>query len=340
MQNAGAGSHSAFALSILHLPCAATRWITQHRASAETMRTGLVLAMSFTAAAGAAQVQSPSFVSTSAELVVLPVAVSDKRGNFVPDLPRDRFTVYDNGRQQQVALFSNEDTAVTVGLVIDSSGSMGPKLPEVIIATLTFARRSNPQDELFTVAFNDTVRDPGTERSAAASDMPALESELRSFRPQGRTALYDGLIAALDRAERGTRPRKALILISDGGDNASRSTLNDVLGRARRSNVTIFTVGLFDSDDLDKNPGVLKSLAQSTGGERFLPPPESPAALVRACERIARELRTGYTIGYVPPDRDGVYHRVRVEVAQTDNRGKLQARTRPGYFAAGPTDRQ
>jgi Ca-activated chloride channel homolog len=292
--------------------------------------------MPFAAAVAAftAQVGPPGFVSASAELVVLPVTVSDKHGNFVPDLSRDRFTVYDSGRRQDVALFSNQDTPVTVGLVIDSSGSMRPKLPEVIIATMTFARRSNPEDELFTVAFNDTVRDPGTERSVAAADGPALELELRSFRPQGRTALYDGLIAALDRMERGTRPRKALILISDGGDNASRSTLDDVLKRARRSNVTIFTVGLFDNDDLDRNPGVLKSLAESTGGERFLPSPESPAALVRACERIARELRSGYMIGYVPPDRDGLYHRVRVEVTPADNRGKLRARTRPGYFAA------
>jgi len=282
----------------------------------------------------AAQVGPPGFVSTSAELVVLPVTVSDKHGNFVPDLPRDRFTVYDSGRRQDVALFSNQDTPVTVGLVIDSSGSMRPKLPEVIIATMTFARRSNPQDELFTVAFNDTVRDRGTERSVAAADGPALELELRSFRPQGRTALYDGLIAALDRMERSTRPRKALILISDGGDNASRSTLDDVLKRARRSDVTIFTVGLFDNDDLDSNPGVLKSLAESTGGERFLPSPASPAALVLACERIAHELRSGYTIGYVPPDRDGLYHRIRVEVAPAENRGKLRARTRPGYFAA------
>jgi len=303
------------------------------------MRTGLVLAMSFAAAVAAvtAQVPAPGFVSTSAELVVLPVTVSDKHGNLVPDLSRDRFMVYDNWRSQGIALFSNEDTPVTVGLVIDTSGSMGPKLPEVIIATMTFARRSNPQDELFTVAFNDTVRDRGTERSVAAADAAALESDLRSFRPEGRTALYDGLVAAMDRLERGTRPKKALILISDGGDNASRSTLDDVLGRARRSNVTIFTVGLFDNDDPDKNPGVLKSLAQSTGGERFLPPPESPAALVRACERIARELRSGYTIGYVPPDRDGLYHRVRVDVAPADGRGKLQARTRPGYFAAAST---
>jgi Ca-activated chloride channel family protein len=303
------------------------------------MRSRLVLAICFAAAVagGEAQVRSPSFVSTSAELVVLPVTVSDKHGDFVPDLPRDRFTVYDNGRPQDVSLFTNEDTPVTVGLVIDSSGSMAPKLPEVIIATLTFARRSNPQDELFTVAFNETVRDLGIDRFVTASDAPALESELRSFRPQGRTALYDGLIAGLDRMERATRTRKALILISDGGDNASRSTLDDVLGRARRSNVTIFTVGLFDNDDPDRNPGVLKSLAQSTGGERFLPPPKSPAALVRACERIARELRSGYTIGYLPPDRDGTYHRVRVDVAGTDTRGKLQARTRPGYFAAAST---
>jgi Ca-activated chloride channel family protein len=305
-------------------------------APAEAMRTGLILAIPFAAlvVGVSAQINPPSFVSSAAELVVLPVAVSDKHGNFVPDLPRDRFMVYDNGRSQTVTLFSNDDTPVTVGLVIDSSGSMGPRLPEVIIAAVTFARLSNPQDELFTVAFNDTVRDRGTERAVSAADAPALESDLRSLRAEGRTALYDGLIAALDRVERGTRPRKALVLISDGGDNASRSTLDDVLKQAQRSSVTIFTIGLFGDDDLDRNPGVLKSIARSTGGARFLPPAGSPAALLRACERIARELRSGYTIGYVPPDRDGRYHRVRVEVTSINRRGRLETRTRPGYFAA------
>ena len=107
-----------------------------------------------------------------------------------------------------------------------------------------------------------------------------------------------------------------LVVISDGGDNASRATLDQVLARARDSNAAIYTIGIFDADDIDKNPGVLKSLARATGGERFLP--QSPGELVQACERIAREIRSGYTIGYVPPDRDGAFHRVRVEVAPAD----------------------
>jgi len=278
-----------------------------------------------------AQDQSPSFLASSTELVVLPVVVVDKRGGFVTDLGRDRFVVYDNGRKREISLFTNEDTPVTVGLVIDSSGSMGPKMPEVIVGTTAFARSSNPQDELFTLAFNDSVVEPGSRSLFTAADGAALESQLRSMVPQGRTALYDALVASLDRVEQGGQARKALVLLSDGGDNVSRATLNDVLARARRSNVTIFSIGLFDDGDPDRNPGVLKSLAESTGGQRFLP--RSPSLLLQACTRIARELRSGYTIGFIPTERDGAFHRIRVAV-EPDTGGKLSVRTRPGYFAA------
>jgi Ca-activated chloride channel family protein len=143
--------------------------------------------------------------------------------------------------------------------------------------------------------------------------------------------LYDALIAGFDRLTEASRPRKVLIVISDGGDNASKATLDDVLGRARRSNVTIYTIGLFDPADRDINPGVLKSLARTSGGQRFLP--ESEGRLIQVCQQIAHEIRSGYTIGYVPPDRDGAYHRVRVEIQPADRH--VTVRTRPGYFAAG-----
>jgi Ca-activated chloride channel homolog len=280
----------------------------------------------------ASQDQAPSFLGSSSELVVLPVVVLDKRGGgFVSALDRDRFTVYDNGRRQDVLLFTSEDTPVTIGLVIDNSGSMRPKMPEVIAGTLALARSSRPDDEVFTVAFNDAVVEAGSHQSVTAGDSEPLESTLRSMAPQGRTALYDALLASLDRVEHHTQARKALVVISDGGDNASRATLNEVLARARRSNVVIFTIGLFDEEDPDRNPGVLKSLAESTGGTRFLP--RSPGLLLQACTRIARELRSGYTIGFVPPDRDGAFHRIRVDV-QSGNGGKFSVRTRPGYFAA------
>src|SRR5947209_12631313 len=128
----------------------------------------LVLTLLATTAARPPQ-QPPSFVSESTELVVLPVIVTDRQGRLVSDLPRDRFIVYDNGRRQPIVLFSNEDTPVTVGLIVDDSGSMAPKLGEVIAAALTFARSSNPQDELFAIAFNDRVRDalPGQRLTVA-----------------------------------------------------------------------------------------------------------------------------------------------------------------------------
>jgi Ca-activated chloride channel family protein len=276
--------------------------------------------------------QEPSFRSNSSELVVLPIVVTDKQGRYVSDLPRERFVVFDNGRRMPIDLFTTEDTPVTVGLIIDSSSSMRSKLGEAIAATLAFARSSNPNDELFAIRFNDDVREAVLNRRfLLASDLAALEKAVSAFVPEGRTALYDALVAGLDHLNEGTRPRKVMVVISDGGDNASRATLDRVLARARMSNAAIYTIGIYDDDDPDKNPGALKALARATGGERFLP--RSPGALLVACEQIAREIRTGYTIGYAPPDRDGLFHRVRVQVAAPGR--NLSVRTRPGYFAAG-----
>jgi len=277
-----------------------------------------------------AQPQQPTFSSSSSELVVLPVVVTDDRGQLISELERGQFSVFDNGRKAVVELFTNEDTPVTVGVVIDTSSSMRAKLGEVIAATMRFASSSHPQDELFVIRFNDEARHALRDRQfLLASDTAALGTALSTLVPEGRTALYDALIAALDHLDRGTRARKVLVAISDGGDNASRATLDRVLTRARKSNAAIYTIGIFDKDDPDRNPGVLKSLAIATGGERFLPQSASP--LVLACERIAREIRSGYTIGYTPPARDGAYHRVRVVVDSPAH--KLRIRTRPGYFA-------
>jgi len=281
----------------------------------------------------AASAQDVSFRSGSSELVVLPVVVTDTQGRYISDLDRERFTVFDNGRRVPIDLFTNEDTPLTIGLIIDASGSMRLKMAEVVSASLAFARLSNPQDEVFAIRFNDDVQNVIRDRQfLLAQDLAALNAALRSMRPDGRTALYDALMAGIEQLALGSRARKVLVVISDGGDNASEATLDHVLARARESNAAIYTIGVFDANDLDRNPGVLKSLARATGGERFLP--RSPGDLLQACERIAREIRSGYTIGYVPPDRDGSYHRVRVDV-QPSTSQKTKIRTRPGYFAAG-----
>lgn len=277
--------------------------------------------------------EAPSFRTSASELVVLPVVITDTDDVFVSDLPADRFTVLDNGRPQPITFFTNEDTPVTIGIVIDNSGSMRGKIGEVIAATLALARSSNSQDELFTLEFNDRVRDPiPGHQFLLANDLETLESGLLTLRPEGRTALYDALQTALDRLDRATWARKILVVVSDGGDNASQATLDDVLARARRTSTAFYTIGLFAPVDLDANPGVLQSLARSTGGVRYLP--RTPGVLMENCLRIAREIRSGYTIGYEPPDRDGTYHRLDVRVEPADGR-RLKVRSRPGYFAAG-----
>jgi VWFA-related protein len=143
-------------------------------------------------------------------------------------------------------------------------------------------------------------------------------------------------MAGLDRLDTGSRSRKVLIVMSDGGDNASRATLEQVIDRARRSDATIYTIGLFNPADRDANPDALKSLAEATGGQRYLP--RSPGPLLRACQQIAHEIRSSYTLAFEPSTRDGRYHRLRVEVSQSDGR-RLTVRTRPGYFApAAPVE--
>src|SRR5258708_11326296 len=272
--------------------------------------------------------QEPIFHGSSTELVVRAVVVSAKHGRVISDLPRERFAVFDNGRRVAIDFFSNEDAPVTIGLVIDASGSMGPKIGEVMAGAFAFARLSNPDDELFAIQFNDDVRNLLPDRRfLLASDHDTLAAALGAIKPVGRTALYDALMVALDRLDEGARTRKVLVLISDGGDNASRATLDGVLARARKSNAAIYTIGLFDDVDLDRNPGVLKDLAQTTAGERFLP--RSAGPLMSACEHIAREIRSGYTIGYPPPSRDGAFHRVRLQIDPPDPR-HLDVRPRPG----------
>ena len=304
---------------------------TQNLERGRLALTFVVLCSSFVALLA----QEPSFKSGSSELVVLPVVVTDKQGRYISDLPADTFVVYDNGRRVPIELFTNEDTPVTIGLVIDASSSMRGKLAEVVSASMAFARSSNPQDELFAIRFNDDVEDLLADRPfLLAGDLGALEHAVKSVRADGRTALYDGLMDGLEHLAKGGRARKVLVVISDGGDNASEVKLDAVLARARVSNAAIYTIGIYDDEDMDKNPGVLTSLARTTGGERYLP--RTLAELSRACERIAREIRGGYTIGYVPPARDGAYHRVKVDIDPSANR-RLNVRTRPGYFAARAT---
>ena len=267
-------------------------------------------------------------------LVVLHATVSDRKGGFVSNLGEQDFEVYEDGVPQRIRLFRNEDIPVTVGLVVDHSTTMRPKLAEVTAAARTFVRSSNPEDEMFVVNFNETVSLglPGTIRFTNST--AELENAITASPTGGQTALYDAIAKALEELQAGSRDKKVLIVVSDGGDNASARSLDQVMKLAGQSSAVIYTVGLFDEEDPDRNPGVLKRLAQATGGEAFFP--DQLSEVVAICERIARDIRHQYTIGYVPTNltHDGAYRAIRV-LARAKGHGRLSVRTRTGYIAGG-----
>ena len=194
--------------------------------------------------------------------VVLQASVHDRGGHSVAKLRQQDFAVFEDGKPQEIRLFRQEDTPVTVGLVIDHSGSMREKLADVTAAARAFVRSSNPNDQMFVVNFNERVSS-GLPRGSNSAIAPS-NWEMRSGRAQakGTTALYDAIIEALEHLRKGTSDKKVLLVISDGGDNASTTRLDQVLKMAEQSNATIYTIGIFDPDDPDKNPRVLQSPCQ------------------------------------------------------------------------------
>jgi len=274
--------------------------------------------------------------SVNVDLVVLPVTVRDRQGQHVPDLHEGDFKVYEDRVPQRIRLFQHEDLPVIAGLLVDHSGSMRPKIAEVIAGARAFVRSSNAEDRMFVVNFNETVSLGLPTATGFTANADELERAIWRAPAAGETALYDAIVTALERFEEHGRDKKVLVVISDGADNASAHSLEQVLGMAERSSVVIYAVGLFAPYDDDANPKVLNRLAQATGGEAFFP--DQPRAVTEICERIARDIRNQYTIGYVSTNtkQEGVHRAVRVAV-QSPGRGKLFVRTRAGYIPARPS---
>jgi Ca-activated chloride channel family protein len=274
----------------------------------------------------------PYTIKVNVDMVVLRATAQDRKNLLVSGLDKDDFQVYENGVLQPIKYFSHEDIPVTVGLVIDNSGSMGPKRADVISAALVFARSSNPQDQMFVVNFNEKVSFGLPGNIPFTGQVAQLEVALSRIAPDGETALYDAVAVALEHLKKGNRDKKVLIVISDGGDNASKHKLSEIMSLAGQPDVVIYTIGIFDEQDADRNPRVLARLAKETGGEAFLP--ESLKDVAPICERIAHDIRSQYTIAYVPTNRtrDGGYRTIQVK-ANAPGRGRLRVRTRTGYLA-------
>ena len=277
-----------------------------------------------------APVDSQTKIAVSVNLVLLPVNVTDAHGRFVTGLQRDDFRVLEDGQLQTITVFDEGNTPVTVGLVVDHSRSMGPKLPGVASAVYSFAHSSNPQDEMFVVDFNDDVAIELMDGKAFSSDPKELGEALNAVSARGRTALYDAVSEGLHHLQYGRWGKKALIIISDGGDNASHLKYSQVLAQARQSQSLIYAIALVGSEDTEENPGLLRRLCKDTGGIAYFPGEGESVASVSA--RIARDLREQYTLGYVPQDiqRAVAFRKIEVKVTAPGH-GRLHVRTRQGY---------
>ena len=275
-------------------------------------------------------------IAVNTDLVLLPVKVTDAHGTFVSGLKRDNFRVYEDGQLQKLAVFDEEDTPVTVGLVVDHSRSMATKIPDVVAAVASFTHSSNQRDEMFVVDFNDDVSIELMKGKAFSNDAKELGEALTAVSARGRTALYDAVSEGLHHLQYGHLEKKALIIISDGGDNASHLKYSQVLAQARQSRALIYSIGLLSSDGDEENPGLLQRLCKNTGGIAYFPRQGESVATVSA--EIARDLREQYTLGYIPQNlkNAAVFRKIEVKVSATIH-GKLRVRARQGYSPAAET---
>jgi len=229
---------------------------------------------------------------------------------------------------------SGSTTAVTVTgtSTIDNSGTMRPKRSEVIISALVFARSSNPEDQMFVVNFNENVSFGLPDDMSFTDKIAQLEIALSRITSDGMTALYDAVAAALDHLKKGNRDKKVLIVVGDGEDNASKKKLDQILAMARQSDAIIYTIGIFDENNPDRNLRALRQLAEVTGGEAFLP--ASAKEVVPICRRIAHDIRNQYSLTYQPTNKkqDGSFRAIKVAAKAKDGSG-LFVRTRAGYYA-------
>ena len=277
--------------------------------------------------------QEEQVFKAGAELVVLHVNVFNGRSDAVPDLPQSAFTVLEDDKPQEISFFSAGDVPVTVGLVVDNSTSMITERALVTAGTAVFAQSSHPDDEMFAIVFNEHIRRGLPASVAFTTNRLQLQASLQRFPPGGKTALYDAVIEGLDHLDRGMYQKHVLVVLSDGGDNASHHTEREMLDHVAMSSAIVYTVvdpDVFSPGEGDR--GVLRRLAKLSGGLAYFP--KNSRDVVKDFEEIAANIRRGYSIGYSPASAEHVHnrmHRVKVLV-RVPGRHDLSVRVRNGYM--------
>jgi Ca-activated chloride channel family protein len=263
-------------------------------------------------------------------LVVLHASVLDKSGKLITTIPQTAFHVFENSVEQPIKMFRREDVPVSMGIIIDNSGSMRDKRLKVASASMALVRASNPQDEVFIVNFNDDAYLDQT----FTNDTKKLEEALDKIDSKGGTAMRDAISMSIDYVkEKGKRDKKVLLIVTDGNDNTSNESLEQVVRKARQSEVLVYSIGLLNEEEpreASKAKRALKALAEASGGNVYFP--KDLAEVDKITPQVAHEIRNQYMLGYLPTNAnlDGSFRKINVTVRGF---GNPTVRTRNGYYA-------
>jgi VWFA-related protein len=275
-------------------------------------------------------------IRVDTNVVLIPVTVTDPLNRFVTGLDQEVFRVFEDKVEQKVVSFGSEDAPLSVGIVFDTSGSMGSKLEKSRQAVAEFFKTANPEDEAFLVEFNDRPELV----TPITHSLEEIQNRLTFTQSKGRTALLDGIYLALHTMKKAHNPRKALIVISDGGDNSSRYTESEIKNLVKEADVQIYSIGIYEpmssrgrTPEELAGPGLLTDISEPTGGRHFVV--ENLADLPDVAAKIGVELRNQYVLGYSPSNqaRDGKYRKVNVKLVQPRGLPQLHAFWRTGYYA-------
>jgi Ca-activated chloride channel family protein len=279
-------------------------------------------------------------IGVNVDLVLMYASVFDKNGRFVSGMKRENFKLYEDGVEQKIESFAQEDVPVSIGILLDLSGSMRGKIDQVNKAALALIRASNPQDQAFLIGFNDEVE----LLQDFTSDIDEITDSLDNAVVTGGTSLYDAIYLGVQKAQKGKMPKKAVVVISDGEDRDSFYKLNELVDKVQESDVQVFCVGFMDpipdkgffgkwsKSAEEKARDDLKRIAEETGGKAFFP--DKVSDIHQIVEEIATELRSQYSLGYFSSNsvRDGSFRRVKIQLIG-DSASKHHIRYRRGYYA-------
>lgn len=278
-----------------------------------------------------APIRSDDDVRLNRDIVTVHITVSDPYGRFVTGLEKSHFEIYDDKLKQEIEFFSDDDAPVTLGIVYDVSGSMTSKLQRSLHALRRFVETSHNDDEFFLVGFNQRAQ---LVRDFTSSGESVINS-LSLVSPDGKTALYDAAYLGVEKARQGHHSKRAILVISDGQDNSSRYTFNELRTLVKEADVQLYAIGVLDVNDGTlglAGQAILEELSRVTGGRAFFP--QSEEELVDVCTQIALELRHQYSVGYYPTTnvRDGRWHKIKVKVDPPAGLPRLSVRAKEGYF--------